>query len=65
MPIISILVVLIVIGLLMWLVNTYLPIAQPFKTIINVIVILCVAIWLLQVFGVMGSLGQVSAPRLR
>lgn len=52
-------VTLIVIGVGLWLLNTYVPMAQPIKTIINVVVILCVVLWVLQVFG----LFDVPVPR--
>jgi len=58
MGIIQILIVLIVIGVLLWLVQTYIPMAAPIKTIINVVVILLVCLWLLAQFGVMGHLAK-------
>jgi hypothetical protein len=59
MDLIQIIVVLIVVGVLMWLVNSYLPIAEPFKKIINVIVIIFVVIWLLNVFGLLSGLSSI------
>jgi hypothetical protein len=56
MPILYIVLVLIVIGVLLWLVNNYIPMASPIKTIINIVVVVAVVIWLLRVFGVWGSL---------
>lgn len=49
MPILTILVVLIVIGVVLWLANTYIPMAAPIKTIMNVVVILLLVIWLLTI----------------
>ena len=49
---IQVLVVLVVIGLLLWLVNTYVPLAAPFKTIINVVAVIATVLWLLNVFGI-------------
>lgn len=49
---IGIIVVLVVVGVCLWLVNTYIPMAQPVKTVINVIVVLFLVIWLLNTFGV-------------
>ena len=49
---IEILIVLVVIGVVLWLVETQIPMAQPIKVIIRVIVILGLCIWLLNVFGV-------------
>ena len=65
MPIISVLITLILIGVLLWLVNTYIPMDGKIKNILNVVVIILVVLWLLSVFGVFysGSLGNV--PRVR
>jgi hypothetical protein len=49
---IGLLIALIVIGVVLWLVNTQIPMAPAIKTIINVVVVLVVLLWLLQVFGV-------------
>jgi len=56
MSLISLVVVLIVVGVLLWLVNTYLPMDAKIKSILNVVVVIAVVLWLLQVFGVLGSL---------
>ena len=59
MPVINLVITLIVIGVLLWLVNTYLAayIAPPILKIINVVVIIAVILWLLSVFGVLGNIG--------
>jgi hypothetical protein len=63
MPIITLIVVLVVIGLLLWLVNTYIPLDPKIKNILNVVVVILVVLWLLQVFGVFSAnLGTV--PRV-
>lgn len=59
MPIISIIIVLIVVGVLLWLVNTYIPMARPIKTIINVLVVILVVLWLLSIFGLFGGVGHI------
>lgn len=56
MPILSIVLILIVVGVLLWLVNNYIPMASPIKTIINIVVVVAVVIWLLRIFGVWGAL---------
>jgi hypothetical protein len=56
MPLISLVIVLIVVGVLLWLVNTYIPMDGKIKSILNAIVVIAVVIWLLQVFGLLGSL---------
>ncbi len=64
MPIISLIVTLMVIGLLLWLINTYVPMQAQIKTVLNVVVLICVVLWLLSIFGVLsGNLGTV--PRVR
>lgn len=52
MPIISIIIVLVVVGFLMWLINTYIPMARPIKTILNIVVVIAIILWLLSVFGI-------------
>jgi len=56
MPIITILITLVFVGIILWLINNYIPMAQPIKMILNVVVVLCVLVWLLRVFGVFGTL---------
>jgi len=59
MPLISIVIVLIVVGLLLWLVNTYIPMDSKIRSILNAVVVIIVVLWLLQAFGVLGSLNSV------
>ena len=63
MPLISLVIVLIVVGVLLWLVNTYIPMDQKIKTIINVVVVIAVILWLLNVFGVLGSMENIRIGR--
>jgi hypothetical protein len=63
MSIISLLVVLIIIGVILWLLNTYVPMAVPIKSIINVVVVILVILWLLQIFGLDVRLGRVPLIR--
>jgi hypothetical protein len=58
---IHVLVVLIVIGVCLYLVQTYIPMPAPIKTVITVVVVLCLCLWLLEVFGVM----DIPVPRVR
>ena len=62
---ISLIVTLIVIGLLLWLVNTYIPMDPKIKQILNIVIVICVVLWLLNVFGVFAYLGNSEVPRLR
>lgn len=59
MSLISLVVTLIVVGVLLWLVNTYVPLDPTIRKIINVVVVIAVVLWLLQVFNVLGHLSTV------
>lgn len=52
MPILNVLIVLIVAGVLLWLVNNYIPMDRKIKNILNVVAVIFVLIWLLKVFGI-------------
>jgi hypothetical protein len=56
MPLINLVVILIVVGVLLWLVNNYIPMAGSIKTILNAVVVIAVILWLLNAFGVLHSL---------
>lgn len=51
MPLIEIVIVLIVVGVLLWLVNTYIPMARPIKSLLNAVVVIVMVVWILKVFG--------------
>jgi hypothetical protein len=59
MPLTNLIVALIVIGVLLYLVNNYIPMDSKIKQILNVVIVIAVVVWLLQVFGLMGSLNNV------
>ena len=65
MSLVSILVALIVVGVLLWLVNQYIPMDRKIKTIFNVVVVVAVVLWLLYGFGVLGRAGEIRLPRIR
>ena len=54
---VHIVLVLIVIGVLLGLVNRYIPMAGSIKSLLNGVVVIVVVIWLLQVFGIIGAIG--------
>jgi 1-acyl-sn-glycerol-3-phosphate acyltransferase len=56
MPVLTILIILIVVGVLLWLVNSYIPMDRKIKNILNVVVVIVVVIWLLKAFGLLSSL---------
>ena len=61
MSLITIVITLIVVGVLLWLVNTYIPMDGKIKKILNIVVVVVVVIWLLGVFGVLDHLRNVRA----
>lgn len=63
MSLINLVIVLIVVGVLLWLVNSFIPMDRKIKQILNIVVVIVVVIWLLQVFGVIGSLGNIRIGR--
>jgi hypothetical protein len=56
MPLIQVVIILIVVGVLLWLVNTYIPMQGTLKKILNAVVVIAVVLWLLDVFGLLHSL---------
>jgi hypothetical protein len=60
MPLLNILIVLIVAGVVLWLINTYIPMDRKIKNILNAVVVILIVIWLLKVFGLLGSLKSIT-----
>ncbi|MCA1760263.1 MAG: hypothetical protein LC658_10890 [Bacteroidales bacterium] len=60
MPILTVLLVILVAGVILWLVNSFIPMQRTIKTILNAVVIIILVIWLLKVFGVLDSLQNVN-----
>lgn len=56
----QVILVLIVVGVLLWLVNNYIPMDGKIKSILNAVVVILVVLWLLQAFGILGSLSHVG-----
>jgi hypothetical protein len=61
----TIIIVLAVVGVLLWLINTYVPMDGKIKKILNIAVVVCVILWLLNVLGVFGYLKSVPAPHVQ
>ena len=59
MPLLQVVIALIVVGVLLWLVNRFIPMAGSIKSILNAVVVIAVVIWLLNVFGLMQSLSNI------
>jgi len=69
MPLINLILVLVVVGVILWLVNSYIPMDGKIKQILNIVVVIAVVLWLLSAFGLLGGLktihvGQIVAPKL-
>jgi hypothetical protein len=65
MTLVSIVLVLVVVGLVMWLINTYIPMAAGIKSVLNIVVFLIMVVWLLQGFGLVGNIPGVRIPALK
>ena len=63
MPIITLIIILAVIGLLLYLVNCYIPMQETIKKILNAVVIIGTVLWLLNVFGVLSGLNGIHVGR--
>lgn len=59
MSLVNLIVTLIVVGVLLWLVNTYIPMDRKIKSILNVVVVIFVILWILNGTGLLGGLGGV------
>jgi len=59
MPLLQLVIVLVVVGVILWVINSYIPMQSTIKKILNVVVIIGVIIWLLSVFGLIGDLSTI------
>jgi hypothetical protein len=59
MPLIQLVIVLVVVGVVLWVINSYIPMQSTIKKILNVVVIIAVILWLLSVFGLIGNLSAI------
>ncbi|HOY20700.1 MAG TPA: hypothetical protein PLC89_25535 [Haliscomenobacter sp.] len=56
MTILNVIIVLVVVGLVLWLINNYIPMDAKIKSILNVVVLIVVVLWLLRAFGLLNAL---------
>ena len=63
MPLFQVVLVLIVVGVLLWLVNRFIPMAGSIKTILNAVVVIAVILWLLNVFGMINYLSAIKVGK--
>jgi len=59
MPLLQVLLILMVVGVLLWLVNSFIPMQGTIKSILNAIVVIAVVVWLLNVFGLLHNLSKI------
>jgi hypothetical protein len=59
MPIINVVLVLVAVGVLLWLVNRYIPMQGSIKSILNGVVVIAVVLWLMNLFGLLHSLSRI------
>jgi hypothetical protein len=59
MPLLQVILTLIVVGILLWLINRFVPMAGSIRTILNAVVVIVVVLWLLNVFGLMGNIARI------
>jgi len=64
MPLVSVVIVLVVVGVILWLINSYIPMQGTIKNILNAVVVICVVVWLLRVFGVLGNVTNINIPKI-
>ena len=65
MSLISLVVTLVVVGVILWLINTYIPMDGKIKQILNIVVVIVVVLWLLSAFGILGRSGDIRVPQVR
>ena len=63
MPLLNIIVTLIVVGILLGLINRYIPMAGSIKSILNAVVVICVCVWILQATGLWGNVSSFHITR--
>jgi hypothetical protein len=59
MPLIQLVMILIVVGILLWLVNSFIPMQATIKKIVNAVVVIALVLWLLNIFGLFDSLSNI------
>jgi hypothetical protein len=59
MSLVSLVLVLVVVGVLLWLINTYIPMDPKIKSILNAVIVIGVVLWLLKVFGLLDQLSNI------
>jgi hypothetical protein len=63
MPLLQVLIILVIAGVVLWLINNYLPMDNKIKKILNVVAVIIVVLWLLSIFGVLDSVSRIRIGR--
>lgn len=61
MPLVEVVIVLIVVGVLLWLINAYIPMASAVKSLLNAVVVIALIVWILKVFGLWHFIANIRA----
>ena len=64
MSLVSLIIALVVVGFLLWAVNTFIPLDGKVKTLLNVVIIIVLVLYVLDAFGVFGALSGARVPRV-
>jgi hypothetical protein len=59
MPLIQLVIVLVVVGVILWVINNYIPMQSTIKSLLNAVVVIAVIIWLLSAFGLIGDISRI------
>ena len=63
MSLVSLVLILVVVGVLLWLINTYIPMDPKIKSILNAVIVIGVVLWLLKVFGLLDTLSSIHVGK--
>jgi uncharacterized membrane protein YvlD (DUF360 family) len=63
MPLMQLVITLVVTGILLWLVNRFIPMQSSIKSILNGVVVICVVLWIVNLFGLVGPLHHIRVER--
>lgn len=63
MPLVTVVLILVAVGVVLWLINAYIPMQGTIKNILNAVVVIAVVIWLLQVFGILDGVTGLRVGR--
>lgn len=65
MPLLNVVISLVIVGVVLWLINTYIPMQGTIKKILNIVVVIVVVLWLLYGFGVLNQSGNIHLPEVK